>query len=133
MAYRVWIFLAGVSALLAVLAGAYGAHALNQAGVPASAVKIYESGQFYQMVHSVAMLGLAALIAATDGRRSGWANWLLQIAGLAFLAGVVMFSGGIYVQILKGVQLGVPVVPAGGIAFLIGWSALALSSFGFRG
>jgi uncharacterized membrane protein YgdD (TMEM256/DUF423 family) len=45
---------------------------------------------------------------------------------------MALFSGGIYYQVLKSVQLGNGIIPAGGISFMVGWGALALSVFGFR-
>lgn len=130
--YRLWLFLAGVSGAAAVLAAAHGAHALGGLTTFSSAVKIFETGTLYHSVHSIALMLVAILLAATEGRRTGFATWLLNIAALAFVLGVVLFSGGIYYQVARGVQATVPIVPAGGIAFVIGWAALALSAFGFR-
>ena len=80
----------------------------------------------------LALMLTAVLLAATEGRRGAYACWMLNIAGLAFAVGIVLFSGGIYLQILRGVQLPPAIVPTGGIAFMIGWAALALSAFGLR-
>lgn len=131
--YRLWLFLAGVSGATAVLAAAHGAHALGGMTTFSSSVKIFETGTLYHIVHSLALMLTAILLAATEGRRGAFAAWLLNIAALAFVLGIVLFSGGVYYQVLRGVQANVPIVPAGGIAFVIGWTALALSAFGFRG
>jgi uncharacterized membrane protein YgdD (TMEM256/DUF423 family) len=133
MSYRIWLFLAGLSGCAAVLAGAYGAHTLNSLSTFSAMTRIYETGALYHALHSVALTLTAVLIAATEGRRGAFATWLLNIAALGFLLGIVMFSGGIYHQISQGLQTGSKIVPAGGIAFLVGWIALALSAFGFRG
>ena len=133
MSFRIWLFLAGISALLAVIAGAYSAHSLGGLNVTSGATKAFEVAQTFHMMHSIALFGLAALLAATDSRRTAWANWMLQIVGFAFLAGIMLFSGGIYYQVLGAVKSGVPLIPAGGISFMIGWTALALSAFGFHG
>ena len=127
--FRVWLFIAGVTALLAIMAGAYGAHALNSSALFPTAAKIYDTAQLFHMVHAVALFGIAILMAGTDGRRAGWASWMLHIAALGFLAGMLLFSGGIYYQVLKGVETGMPIVPVGGVSFMIGWAALALSAF----
>jgi uncharacterized membrane protein YgdD (TMEM256/DUF423 family) len=57
---------------------------------------------------------------------------MLNLAAVAFLAGIALFSGGIYYHVLKGVPPSAPIVPAGGLAFMVGWAALALSAFGYR-
>lgn len=132
MAFRIWLFIAALSSMLAVAAGAYGAHSLNGIVSFSSTVKIYETGQLYHMLHSIAILAVALLLAATEGRRKGWASAMLQIAAVAFLAGIALFSGGIYYHVLMELQTGTQIVPAGGVIFLIGWAALALSVFGFR-
>lgn len=130
--YRFWLFIAGVAGGLAVVAGAYGAHALRDAGAAPVAVKIYETGQLYHALHALALFGVAVLIAATEGRRNGWSAWMLNIAALAFLGGIVCFSGGVYVQVMQGFQGNAKIVPLGGLLFIAGWAALAFSAFGFR-
>jgi uncharacterized membrane protein YgdD (TMEM256/DUF423 family) len=132
MSFRIWLFIAGLSALGSVIAAAYGAHALGTLTAMTGANRAYEIAQTFHMVHSVALFGVASVLAGTDGRRYVWGGLMLQIAALAFLAGMIMFSGGIYYQVLKGIQAGVPIIPAGGVSFMVGWGALALSAFGFR-
>lgn len=132
MSFRIWLFLAGVFALLSVLAAAHGAHRLGGLATFSGATKAYEIAQLFHMVHALALFGVAVLIAATEGRRRAWAGWMLQIAGIAFILGMVLFSGGIYHQVLREIQGGAPIVPAGGLAYMAGWLALALSAFGFR-
>lgn len=130
MSFRFWLFVAGISAAAAVLAGAYGAHAL--ATLAALDKEIYQTGQLYHLLHSMALFGVAGLMAATDGRRNALATWLTQIAAIAFVVGMLLFSGGIYFHILMGVKANAPLVPAGGMSLTLGWTALALSAFGFR-
>jgi uncharacterized membrane protein YgdD (TMEM256/DUF423 family) len=133
MVYRLWLFLAGLAGGTAVMAGAYGAHALNGVTTFSAPVKIYEIGALYHAVHAIALTLTAVLLAATEGRRGFFANLMLNLAALAFLAGIILFSGGIYYQILRGgFDTGSPIVPAGGFLFIGGWAALALSAFGFR-
>lgn len=132
MSFRVWLFIAGLSALLSVLAAAHGAHALGTLTTLTGAIRAYEIAQIFHLTHAVALFGIATLFAATDGRRYVWGSLMLHLAGLGFLAGMALFSGGIYYQVLKSVQLGNGIIPAGGISFMAGWGALALSVFGFR-
>jgi uncharacterized membrane protein YgdD (TMEM256/DUF423 family) len=130
--FRLWLFIAGLSGAAAVLAGAYGSHALFPVGTVSVEADTFHVGQLYHLVHSIALAGVAALMAATDGRRRLWAAALLNAAALAFVTGILCFAGGIYVHILTEVPPG-RIVPAGGIAFTIGWVALTLSVAGFRG
>jgi uncharacterized membrane protein YgdD (TMEM256/DUF423 family) len=134
MSYRIWLFLAGLSGASAVAAAAYGAHGLNGAVTFSASVKIYETAALFHALHALALTLTAVLLAATEGRRGAFACWMLNIAALAFVAGTVLFSGGVYYQIVGGAQSTMPalVVPTGGIAFMVGWVALALSAFGFR-
>jgi uncharacterized membrane protein YgdD (TMEM256/DUF423 family) len=133
MSFRIWLFLAALSSVLAVIASAYGAHTLNFATTYSTVTKIYETANLYHLLHSLALLGVAILLAATEGRRNAFAGWALQIAAFGFLFGMALFSGGIYFQVLNSVQTGVPIVPVGGGLFMLGWAALAVSSFGLRG
>lgn len=130
--FRLWLFLAGISGAAAVLAGAYGSHALFPVGTASVMAEVFRTGQLYHLLHSIALAGVAALSAATAGRQRLWAGVFINAAGLAFVAGILLFPGGIYFHTLTGQSAG-HIVPAGGISFTLGWAALALSVFGFRG
>jgi uncharacterized membrane protein YgdD (TMEM256/DUF423 family) len=132
MAFRIWLFIAGMVAVTALVAAAYGAHALNRFALIPTVAKIFDIGQLYHMAHALALFGLAILLAATDGRRTAWSNLMINAAGLAFLAGIAAFSGGIYYQVLTEVKLPEGIIRSGGTAFMAGWAALALSAFGFH-
>jgi uncharacterized membrane protein YgdD (TMEM256/DUF423 family) len=56
-------------------------------------------------------------------------GWLVQTAGWAFLAGIVLFSGSLYALAISGVTTLGAVTPIGGLAFLIGWACLAFAAF----
>jgi uncharacterized membrane protein YgdD (TMEM256/DUF423 family) len=114
---RVWLIIAAVNGLLAVAAGAFGAHAL-QNRLDAHSLQVFETGARYQMYHALG-IGLAAFAmrdeAATPARA----------AASLFLAGIVLFSGSLYLLALTGTRgLGI-VTPFGGLSFLLGWTALA--------
>jgi uncharacterized membrane protein YgdD (TMEM256/DUF423 family) len=94
--------------------------------------ELLRTGLLYHLFHSMALFGVAILLAATEGRSGLWGRWMPQMAAVAFLAGIFMFSGGIYYHVLNGVKLSTPTVPAGGVSFITGWILLSLSSFGFR-
>ena len=134
MSYRIWLFVAGLAGASAVAAAAYGAHGLNGAVTFSAPVKFYETAALFHALHALALMLTAVLLAATEGRRGAFACWMLNIAAFAFVAGIVLFSGGVYYQIVGGTGAILPVlvVPTGGIAFLVGWVALAVSAFGLR-
>ena len=116
-----WLVVAALNGLLAVAAGAFGAHAL-QSRLDAQALQVFETGARYQLYHALA-IGLAA------SAMRGQAAVPAQIAATLFLAGIVLFSGSLYLLALTGARaLGI-VTPFGGICFLLGWAALAWAGF----
>lgn len=130
--FRLWLFLSGLAALAAVAMAAWGAHAMSDlASYPRLAMS-FDTAQRFHMIHSVALFGVAVLFAATDGRRNLWGAIVLNLAALGFLIGILLFSGGIYYQVLNLQQTALKIVPAGGMAFMIGWLAVALSAPGYR-
>ena len=92
---------------LAVGLGAFGAHALKERLSP-EMLTIFETGVRYQVYHALALLLLAAL------RGPGKAAW-------CFTAGIVLFSGSLYILALTGVKKWGAVTPIGGVLFLAGW------------
>jgi uncharacterized membrane protein YgdD (TMEM256/DUF423 family) len=133
-----WTMIGAILAGLAVAAGALAAHGLDgvftekYAGqtrtvagetVPLATKFLgdFKTGAEYQMYHA---LGLLAVGAAAARRPSRAAN----IAGWSFLVGIVLFSGSLYVLTLTGVTKWGMVTPLGGVAFLVGWAALAMAA-----
>lgn len=116
---RLWICVGAANGFIAVAVGAFAAHGLDG---PAwqDARQWVETGAQYQMAHALALLAVAVL----SGRAEGAARRWLAVAGWCFLAGIVLFSGGLFVMALTGVSGLGAVVPVGGLAFLAGWAAL---------
>lgn len=114
---NVWFVIGAINAALAVALGAFGAHGL-QGRIDAHALSIYETGARYHMYHALAIC-LAAL-----GMR-GAAAQSASYAAAFFLAGILLFSGSLYVLALTGTRAVAIVTPFGGVAFLIGWVTLA--------
>ena len=113
---RIWLVIAAVNGSLSVAAGAFGAHAL-QNRLDAHGLQVFETGARYQMYHALA-IGLAAFAML------GEAAALARFAAALFLAGIVLFSGSLYLLALMGVRALGMVTPFGGLAFLAGWIAL---------
>lgn len=113
-----WLFIAAVNGALAVIAGAMAAHARSLGGGAEADVRL---GASYQLSHALA-LGLAAF--AARGKAAACAN----ISAGLFLAGIILFSGGLYVLALAGTRALVLMIPFGGAAFIAGWIALAIAA-----
>jgi uncharacterized membrane protein YgdD (TMEM256/DUF423 family) len=116
---RLFAALGAVSALLAVAAGAFGAHALRARLTP-ELLAAFETGARYQMYHALALLLIA---------RSGPVP-LIRVAGWLFVAGTVLFSGSLYLLALTGARGLGAVTPLGGLAFIAGWLVLAATYIG---
>ena len=116
---RTWVQVGSLGAFLGVALGAFGAHALKERLGPLAPV--WETGVHYQLIHSLALLflGLAAnqLPAAA-----------VQRIGALFVAGIVLFSGSLYVLALTDVKWLGAVTPLGGLCFLVGWVYLAFAA-----
>jgi len=83
---------------------------------------IFHTGVTYQLVHALALFGVALLATHIPGRLVTW-------AGLSFAIGIILFSGSLYLLTLTGVsKLGI-ITPFGGLGFLIGWFCLGLAAW----
>jgi uncharacterized membrane protein YgdD (TMEM256/DUF423 family) len=106
-------------AALAVLAGAFGAHALRDRLNPA-ALTLFETAARYQMYHALGLLVASQLLMQRPP--------LLRATCACFLTGIVLFSGSLYVLALTGRSWLGAITPFGGVAFLAGWAGVALGS-----
>jgi uncharacterized membrane protein YgdD (TMEM256/DUF423 family) len=113
-----WLFIAAVNGAVAVIAGALAAHAASLATGGAADVRL---GANYQLTHALAM-GLAAFAAR------GKAKACAGISATLFLAGILLFSGGLYVLALTGTHAFAFMIPFGGAVFIAGWIALAVAA-----
>jgi len=116
-AARWWARIGALSAGIAVAAGAFGAHALR-ARVDARALDVFETAARYQMYHALALLFVAWLAERAPG------SGAVRLAGWAFVAGAVLFSGSLYLMALTGATWLGAITPLGGVAFLAGWGAV---------
>jgi uncharacterized membrane protein YgdD (TMEM256/DUF423 family) len=117
---KTFLLLGALAGAFGVALGAFGAHALRSRVSP-EMLAVFETGVRYQMYHALALL----LVAAIEPRFSGY---LVVTAGWSFAIGIVLFSGSLYVLALTGASAFGIVTPFGGLAFLVGWTALALAA-----
>lgn len=105
---------------LAVILGAFGAHALTQV-LDVAKLAIWETAVRYQMYHALALLGLAVLLQLQPG------IWLSR-AAVCMVVGVCLFSGSLYVLALTGIRLVGVVTPIGGVCLIAGWISLLIGA-----
>jgi uncharacterized membrane protein YgdD (TMEM256/DUF423 family) len=113
---HLWFALGALFALLAVVLGAFGAHALRDR-LSADNLAVFETGVSYQMYHALGLFAVAYAAQRWNGSLSAWAGGL-------FVAGIVLFSGSLYALSLSGVKIVGPLTPLGGLAFIAGWACL---------
>lgn len=118
---RLFLTAAAVFALLAVAAGAFGAHALRER-IPAERLQTFETGVRYVLYHAF------GLFAVVWFRTLGPDQLSETIAGIAFIAGIVLFGGSLAALSLTGERRWGAVTPIGGVCFLIGWAALIVAA-----
>lgn len=117
---KLFVILGALLGGLGIAAGAFGAHALRAQLTPRM-LEVFETGVRYQMYHALALFAAAWMVQQTHSQSA-------QVAGWAFVAGTLLFSGSLYAMALTGARgLGV-ITPVGGVVFIIGWAALALSA-----
>ena len=106
-----------ITAGVAVILGAFGAHGLKSRVDPALLV-VFETGVRYQMYHALALLAVGLA-------RVHWPSALVSMAGWFFLVGILIFSGSLYLMTATGARWLGAITPIGGVAFIIGWIVLA--------
>ena len=121
-----------VFAAIAVILGAFGAHALK-AVLPLDRLQIFETGVRYQIIHSIALIVLSLNL--TKYEVATFASKWMHRAALFMTIGIVLFSGSLYIistsSILPfsvGPWMG-PITPIGGIFFIIGWTSWGIACY----
>lgn len=121
---KFWLVAGAISGFLSVALGAFAAHGLQSRVGPAE-IAVFETGARYQMYHALALLAVAWVAMQGGGT---WAT----VAGWAFVVGTILFSGTLYYLGITGSRALVMVTPVGGLAFLVGWAALAAAALSLR-
>jgi len=116
------LVLGALFALLAVMAGAGGARGLRGV-IDERGLEAFWTAVTYQIYHSLALILVAILPVAGLSRR------LLGIAAGFFVAGILLFSGSLYLLVLTDLRWIGPVTPVGGIGFMVGWILVLMAGF----
>jgi len=114
---RLFVVAGAVLAGLGVAAGAFGAHGL-EGRVSPDRLETFRTAVAYQMYHALALLAVGWAAAQGGGG-------LVHGAGYCFVAGILVFSGSLYLLVLTDTSWLGAITPLGGAAFLVGWGLLA--------
>ena len=119
---RTFFIIASLLGTLSVAFGAFGAHALRDRLEP-SLLANFQTGVTYQFYHALALFVVVLAISKwPTGNSAVWAGWL-------FVAGIVFFSGSLYLMAFTGQRWLGAVTPIGGVAFIAGWLLLAWTAW----
>lgn len=118
--FKLYVSLGSINALIAVMLGAFGAHALKSRLSP-EMMEIFQTGVQYHFYHALGLLAVG-LIAhhLPDSGLLKWSGWLM-------LAGIIIFSGSLYILSATGIKWLGAITPIGGTAFIIAWILLTMA------
>ena len=118
-----FIIAGAVNAAIAVAFGAFGAHALKEK-LSEHYLAVWETAVQYQMFHAIGLLAVGILMSSSLFGASTQLTW----AGYLLLAGIIIFSGSLYVLSLSGIGILGAITPIGGVAFIAGWIMLIIAA-----
>jgi uncharacterized membrane protein YgdD (TMEM256/DUF423 family) len=119
---KAFVLSGSLSAFLAVALGAFGAHALKSRVSP-DMLAVWQTGVQYHLFHALGLI-LVGLLLHMFPQVGG-----IRLSGWLLLGGTLLFSGSLYLLALTGIRTLGAITPLGGVAFLLGWLLLALSSY----
>lgn len=117
---KIFVLLGSLFGFLAVASGAFGAHAMADRLSPRM-LEVWETAAQYQMYHALALFGAAWLYYQTQETTA-------LVAGWSFTAGILVFSGSLYLMALTGVRGLGAITPVGGVAMMVGWFCCLLAA-----
>lgn len=120
---KFFIIAGAINGFLSVALGAFGAHLL-EGRVADKYLATWETAVQYQMFHALALVAIGILMSS---KLLGPVSQL-NVAGYLILAGIIIFSGSLYVLSLTGISILGAITPIGGVAFLIGWVMLIVAA-----
>lgn len=111
---KVFVMLGAINMAIGVILGAFGAHGLEQV-ISADMIKVFQTGVQYHIYHALGLLMVAVLLIPyphASGLRTG--GWIM-------FAGIILFSGSLYLMALTGITMFGPITPVGGLCFIVAW------------
>lgn len=114
---KIILLIASALGAVAVMLGAFGAHSFKSILEANGTLETFNTAVKYHFFHTLAMILVALLM-------DKYASKLLEYSAISMLAGIVLFSGSLYILALSGVTKWGAVAPFGGLAFIIGWVML---------
>jgi uncharacterized membrane protein YgdD (TMEM256/DUF423 family) len=119
---KAFIIIGAINAFIAVAFGAFGAHGLKDK-LDAHYLEIWKTGVTYQMFHAIGILIIGLLISkvAAASPQFTWSGWLM-------LAGIIFFSGSLYVLSLTKIGILGAITPIGGVCFLAAWILIVVGA-----
>ena len=109
-----------IFAALSIIFGAFGAHALKDQ-LSAYSLSVYEKAVLYQMFHSLGILLLTAIARNIQGLNFDASIW-------CFIAGIILFSGSLYILAITDIKWLGMITPIGGTLFIAGWFLVIFKS-----
>ncbi|MDB4859771.1 DUF423 domain-containing protein [Candidatus Marinimicrobia bacterium] len=119
--FKVGLISGSIFSMLSVILGAFGAHYLKNT-LSEYSLSIFQTGVFYQFVHSLGILFIALLSHSLDNINLNLSIWF-------FISGIFLFSGSLYLLALTDVKWLGAITPIGGMFFILGWFSLIIKSF----
>ncbi|WEG13055.1 DUF423 domain-containing protein [Pullulanibacillus sp. KACC 23026] len=119
---KVFMVLGTLNAFLSIALGAFGAHGLKDK-LSAKYLDIYQTGVHYHMIHALGLVIVGILYMTLNKNQPvlmTWTGWLM-------FAGIVLFSGSLYVLSLTKVSVLGAITPLGGLCFLASWLLLTIA------
>ncbi len=118
---RLFLVAGAVGGAIAVIAGAFGAHAIANTVTP-ERLATFKTGAQFQMIHSLALLLVGLSVDRFQSAALRWSGW-------SFVMGVVLFSGSLYALVLTDTPVLGAIAPFGGLAFISGWLLFAAGAW----
>ena len=120
--FRFWLITGAANMLLALIIAAAVGHNLEGQFVPVARV-ILDTAREVHFVHALALIAVG-IVSAQFGRKL-----LIDLAGWAFLAGIVLFCGALYAAFGPSGASVKPLIPLGGLSLMLGWALFAIGAF----
>jgi uncharacterized membrane protein YgdD (TMEM256/DUF423 family) len=118
--FQIFVAIGGINALIAVALGAFGAHGL-QGHLSNDMMSVFETGVKYHFYHALGLIAIGLI--STHLPESS----LLKSSGWLMLAGIVLFSGSLYVLSTTGIKWLGAITPFGGMAFIVAWLLVVIA------